>query len=1447
MSQLDSLHLNAPIVTTPVPGPQPAEASRTPLSTAVNGGPAITSQLDTKQVMSHVPEQDLPAATRDARNKETSQTLEIRSLSAGADPVQPQGSTPAEGANGPTQTETLRTEGTGATQDIVTEIPLPAGHDTQEVLLAVPEVLLNVVSSMQKGLTRKDAPDLATLKDWSGQLDRMVEQLKSVETSDAATRIQAMVQQTKMQVQNAIISRGHLEDRLTLLTEMKNADLPAADRFRNITDVFTRVWQAGITQEQAARALLSGVPEVQLEAMKAFDSGITMLGSDHVTFEKALTAAMADLVAELAPDCRLSHDTLASLCLLTLHSGHDPVEMQAILSSAPQWAFTPAHEAALAEAMARGIIDTRFEAPEAQRGATLRWVDMLFQGAKFEASSQALALKKLLLPGHQAEAELQHQCVTASSHLFNTVLAAFTKESPSSFHTRTGTLDRAAQGVSAHSLVLTPSLVKTLSKNVSIPNFNYHLAHVALLQKRAMQAGLFTVADVNVKAQMLSARTWCRTLGLDEATANYAGELDDALSKGGKRAVQLTKRLVGASAHFVQGFEGQSGLAKAGSSVIGAAKMTGAFGHDNRSIKIFNSSTSFKARTVLDRLVVNLSTTEEARRRFADGSQDFALNGDLVDQGICERNTAAINEILRHSRAATALLAGDSAQSSTIIMDTELERALDQRLITRKEALKEAAELKAHLSLMDSIASASKETVRLVDRGRALSADIASMKAAASTVSFSWPHQRAAREEVCRHVIEIERLHNEAKRLEAGMAKDPGNEPLLRYALQERDAHLAALEGVHPLSLVPRSRLAGKTPTLDVVLDHMLPRAKALRYFNAPIYVNGLKSTRAKEALSRLDQLGDALLDQHEIIDKGLKKLGKAIGSSSAKRLRQSVSAAVLKVYAESQEPVSTFDVNAHRDRIEAQLRTWSLEPGLRLTKLLVDIGLNEMTDRNGHLRDTWLTHTMKDMDFSLARETAAAGLREEGRSWLTAHIKAKKAVEAMLTPESRRLNEGVRGLMDQASLPGSGFNYSRSRGLFVDTGSVFSPLSSDNGLISTIDLSHQLSVRFKAMHDNSIMVANLGNGSYQVMLKGGATGSLGATMKFDLGAGFKAPVGGNLTGKHGEGIALTFTSRADTEAFLLAFMDPKSGLHLKPWEKAPSAKASPDALRANGYDPSVWLKASQIRFVTDNSVSLDVSVGLMYGAVKALPLPAALSANAALNFSAQGSLTSSVQQNVHGEEAVFSLKGRITGVESLSGGLIAGGGTKLFSSPLTTQKEVRSVDVEQRFKLVTGEQGIMPQTCMETELSAGSVDHRVFRALFLPPGMSDKISNDPEINRKFTSFLRGLPPSARLTVRYALKPAVLADVRERFLKARLAPAAQRDIMLQKIHDLLDDTDSYEAASIQAKALKPVAVSKNWSPGLGHAQYKRETSFAQFVPLKTLDLATMTVRPAARH
>ncbi|WP_446424259.1 hypothetical protein [Mailhella sp.] len=1437
MSQIDAFSVLSQSIQAPnAPVLSPVESSHSDTMRQklheLASAPALKDQLDSALEMNVLPEDRLTPERLDERNRETHETLEIRGMNAGIDAPQVQS---------PVQSEPLSVPQTPApeiaSQGSVTEITVSGENGTQEeVLLAVPEEMLDVISQMQKGLSLRNAPDLPTLEGWRDRLAVMLEQLRN--GHDSATLLQVTVQQTQMQVQNAIISRGHLNERIRQLGDMVTAQLPAEKKLRNITEEFSRVWKAGLGQEQAAQALQSNVPERRLEAAKAFELGITMLGRDRETFEKTLTGAMANLVAELAPNCRLSHDTLSSLCLLTLYSGHDPMEMQSILSSAPQWAFTPEHEAALVDAMARGIIDARSETPETQRRATLQWVDMLFQGAKFEASEQALALKKMLLPEHEAEVELQHQCMTASSHLFTSILAAFSKESPSSLHTRTGTLDRAAQGVSAHSLVLTPGLVRTLSQNVRIPDFNYHLAHVALLQKRAVQAGLFDVPD-SVKTQMASVSAWCRTLGLSESTASYAGQLDDALSAGGERSVQLTKRLVGASAHFMRGFEGQSGLAKAEKAVLGAARMTGTLGHDRRSEKIFKTSTSFKARSVLDHLVMNLATTEEARRRFADGSQGFALNGALVDQGIRERNTAAISEILGHSRTATALYAGDDARSSSLLMDTELEAALAHRRISQKEAIKEAAELKAHLALMDSIASASKETIRLVDRRKALSTDIDSMKAAASSVAFSWPHKHIARNEVCRHVLEIGRICKEVDRLRVRMERQPENAPLLSMAERELQEHLNALSGVHPLSLVPRSKLAGKTPSLEVVLNHMLPRAEALRYFSEPIYPSGLRSTRAKQAMERLDRLGKDLLDQHKIIDKGLKKLGKVIGSSSAKRLRQSVSAAILKVCAESQEPISTFSVNKpeHRERIEAQLRLWGLEPDLRLTKMLLQLGLHEMTDRNGRLRDTWLTRTMKDMDHSLARETAAAGFREQGHNWLTARIRAMHQVGTMLAPESRYLHEGVRGLMDQASLPGSGFSYSRSRGLSVDTGSVFTPLSGDKALVTAIDLSNPLSVRFKAMHDNSITVTNLGSDSYQVMLKGGFTGSLGATMKLGLGAGFTAPVSGSAGGTHGGGIVLTFTSRADTEAFLRAFMDPESDLHRKPWEKAPAAM--PDAPRADGNDPAVWLKASQIRFVTDNSVSADFSVGLMHGLFTRIPKPAALSVSGTLSFTAQGSLTSSVQQNVHGEEAVFSLKGRITGTESVSAGMIGGGGTKLYGSPKAAQKEVRTIDVEQRFKLVTGAQGIMSGTCMETELSAGSMDHRVFRALFLPPGMSDKISSDPEINRKFTAFLTGLPSSARLTVRYALRPDVLADVRERFLQARLASPARRSALLMKIHDILDDTDSYEAASLQVKARKPVDVSKNWSPGLGHAQYKRETSFAQFVPLKTLDLAAL--------
>lgn len=137
-------------------------------------------------------------------------------------------------------------------------------------------------------------------------------------------------------------------------------------------------------------------------------------------------------------------------------------------------------------------------------------------------------------------------------------------------HGRTGAIERAAGSASARSFLLTPELVAALNDHgkVDIPDLNYHLAHVALLQAAAESYGLLNGGGMTdavpdggnsdepgrtkvefAPLQLDRFGDWCRSLGLDAETVSYASgvaaRLEDPETESGAaaRLIEAGERL----------------------------------------------------------------------------------------------------------------------------------------------------------------------------------------------------------------------------------------------------------------------------------------------------------------------------------------------------------------------------------------------------------------------------------------------------------------------------------------------------------------------------------------------------------------------------------------------------------------------------------------------------------------------------------------------------------------------------------------------------------------------------------------------------------------------------------------------------------------------------------------------------------------------------------------
>lgn len=1387
--------------------------------------PLMTDEMDKAREMTRVPDRDLSEETLARRNEETEETLAGRALASALDkndgPAVHEAAKQLQGractaqmenmleqarlchaVSEPAESGSVALEEGNRSEDVSDAAKTQAEKPVEEEPLVrertVSEEVFAVLQDFRPGMLSSKDMTLAQMQEEEARVDALIENFSAEEAEDSShTIVLAQLVKYQIQLSNSITCRTNLEAALATMERINGEEGSPARKLEALVEC-ELLWQNGMELKNALGKLEEGDPQQMLDALK--DRGIGIVGKDLDVLENALvdasTRQLGLLQAEKASP--LSSDSLAALARLSLRAGENPARMLDILNKGLSWASGAEYKDALISALVSGAAATN--TPEgrrspAQRSETLRYVDMVFQGAYPEYADEALALKKLLLPEpeYDAEVRLQHECTVASRHLMNILMEG---KGPSG-NSRTSALERTLGGMnaaSARSFMLTPDIVDALTKKVGLPDFNYHLAHVAVLQKNAAEAGLFPLTDEQ-KTIMADMEMWCISLNLDKNVAAYAQKLQLALGDDAVRQ-RCMHEIQQACDHFVRGFHGEQALADAGRKVREQASLTESLSAGRRENAIYATSAEYMARLALDHHIVNLSGLIRPEDRFqADGT--MTLNGAAVDEAM-----------RRQTRALYEKLSGNEDPD-------DVRLRMEEKTQKRRVFLNDVQRFESHAMTMQTLAENTGEGVRLRASTKAKEDLVKAMTEDRALLHFTWPHRRPGRMKTCDTVLDIEQL---AKQLEHAATDEE------RTRLQNRiDTLLESLKGISPFTLASSLRHRKETPTLDVVLNSMVPRARALAFFEKKVDIDGRRTTEAKFTLKSIKNQRSELDKLQKGIDRSMKKLQSQFGKENIRRLQQTIAAGLYKVFAESQQPLSAFTINDVPTRLTVyeQLKTWGMPIDAVLTQQLVKLTLAALTTADGTLKEEILRLDAEKSDLAYAgkesAETMKRELRENGASLFSAWKQTRHFINHSLLPDERRRAEGLRALLREASMPGSGFVYDKSRGLVVDTGAIFTPFTSSKSLISMISLAHPLSLRLRLMTNNSMSVSNVGGDCYQVILKGGLAASLGATMKIGIpNTPLTLIPGGNVGGRGESGLALTFKSEKDCEAFLNAFMRPDSGLHEHSSET---------------YNPDLWLCASQVRFIDGDAVSGDVSLGLMISLFQQLlPLGFAASGSATFAVSAAGDVSQQVEQNASGETTTFGIKTKVTLAASASPGISHG--NVYIGSPKATLAGAVSLDMEQRFKINTGPQGIMPTTCMETECAAGLLKNRalhdITRALLLPSSIRERIAQDAAFSDSFERLLRGMPPTALLTVHRELKPAVLDETRRLFVEARMAHGEDaRKAALKKAHELLASSDSYTPTRISIRNVAPSDISRNWSPGLVAFQYARNNTFAR--------------------
>lgn len=1232
-------------------------------------------------------------------------------------------------------------------------------------------------------------------------LDSITEQKKHLtetDDPDLLTPIELRLMETQGQVDRAITSRSHLNERMAEIAGIVESPASIEEKIEKLCN-FESVWRLGQEQTRVLQGFLSGDINAVENLLPAFEAGIGMVNEDFRDFSEGLSTALYRLFEEEFQSRSLTPPTQEAFRALTAHCfrrGDSPASVVPALLGGTAWASSPEHQSTLLKI----FFDELASPPPADEGRAallgqrMAYVDMIFQGASREFSDTALILKKMLCPGDEQLAELQHQSLMVGRALQEFVLE----------HQKNSSLQKKAVGhlanssLSARSYLLTPALVKAFQDTTGLKkeDFNYHMAHAAVLQMRAMQAGILPGAKEALDAEVT---VWCTELGLDHATARYAAELDARLTTISEGGGLWMRSLIGAGALFTRGLEGELAGARAGATVVKQARSSlPTFHAAEKTNAFYQTSGNYLAHEALDRTLADLTgIIDETRFARATG---FEHNDELINANMRDRMTRLMDNMYARVREDSGV---DLRQTEA---DLEAQRTA---------FLNDLRTMQNRSKAMQDLASSSRELVGLRQTLSENEALLAAMTADKKLVHLSWPHKHPERLRIAETVLEIEALRRDLEQADEGA----------RPRIESNIGHLLeSLRDVDPFSLT-RSRNRDHIPDMDLLLGTMLPRARALHFFKARRTYDGIAMSEADLAMRNIRRCRGNIMENNRIHDRALKALVSRIGSTSIDTIRKTITAAVLKAFTESQQDFARFNLRspAVQRQVKDQLDAWGLTLTSTLRSSLMRSTVESLINDDGTLREDKLKKLAGDeltLSGKLSLDSMKQRLREEENYSRFKAWRAGLHKEALgLIDDDRRRREGVRTLMAEAALPGSGFVYSRERGLNIDTGKKFSPIITKNTPLSVTNLASPLSVRLKAMAKDSLMVSNIGDGGYQVLLKGGMAASLGAMFKVEL-PNAVLPLEGDLHAEKEKGIALTFTSREDCEAFLAAFLDKEAGI------RNADKKHAGEAQNEKNYDPDIWRRASQIRFVHGHSVSADLGVSAMFTLFGTTfgGSPVALSSSLTFKTKFSGGVTRSVEENALGQKITFSRSVGFSQIATIGTGATASE-TYVTLTGLNKAKNL-SLAVRQDCTLVTGEKGIMPDTSMDYEFATGGLSGELICHMFMPEDVEKKIHADPAFATAFDKLVTGLPPTARLSLKCSLKASVLAEVRELMARARgMGSEEERHAAQKKVSELLADTASYRPSRIVVRNASPQDISKNWSPGLLAFQIARERSF----------------------
>lgn len=1160
-------------------------------------------------------------------------------------------------------------------------------------------------------------------------------------------------------------------------------------------------WQAMNSQVENTMLLLSG-PDAVAQKAEVRLNGAVLLPEDAEQCRTMMSKAGAGMLREALADSpvagKFSDKALELVARMTLESGESPVTMLRAVELAMQGVAgaANAHDIRALEAILDGMLTSTSPRDKAA------YVDMLFMGAYPEGSDAALTLKKALVPPSLREGMSCFHAFVMSRHiLLNRVFK--------------GNSDISSQ-LSARTFLLTPDLANKMCGATGIRNFKYHMAHVAMLQTRAIQDGFLdqefvlphdyaTLSPERQKGRILALqerqdkhqqalhsltdmKVWGETLGLQDYVSAAGQRLSTDVQAG-----SFAEKVALAADRFNKGFLGDTDLKLAAKAVQRTAEMTNHIFSARYERNIYHSNPEFMAHKVLDDCIMNLTGILEPEKRLI-ADVNTAKNGEIVDAAIRSR---LASELRRADGSGLSLK--EQAMFGHVDEDIAgLTEYRDARLAEIKGARRPFLK---HIQTMREMAEQTNELVRLRAQKHDVETTHESRKSTWDSLSFSWPHQKAGRTRVCKTVMQIANLHEIIADLtsklesaqknpttdihEQALINDLAN--LKQNYLLEELSLLRTLKGVDVAAMNLSGSRNGPVPDLATVLTVMRPRAEAVQYFSS-----GQAEKTLKQISSLRTQTDACITKMNELTSLARK----VYGQETLQQLGTAIRAATLKVFVESGLQTGDFSVNdaGVRTNIEKQLARWGIQADQGYFASLVTKELYCLCDHQGCLREDALRWQDAHFHESTLMTEAKADMLHDRMSKAGFSLVADAALESDL--EERRnaalRKHGIHTLLAAATLPGGGFVYDYKRGIAINTASL---INTDEGeLIQPVSLL-PVSMQLGYLHSDALTVQNAGDGAFTVTLKSENAANIAILLGISFSSAVDASVGVGVEAAKAGGIYFRFPSQGTCEAFLNDFMNASSGLH-KGEEKQPS-----------------WLAAQDIRLLHENSVSASLfaefSVGafaesMSYGLVESL-----------LNISTSvvGTMRHTTSTNAHGVTDTFI---RQLYVEAKA---------NLVSLDFLDDMGGNLATVSQTFNIHTGMHGLTSESSMSMEMVKGKHTLRQGLALLhTPESVITALGENTQRMNELEQAWALAPSDATIRVSWKLRPETLARGQSLMVQARAAQSEQRAALLKEYHEMLGKLDAYEPANLHIVRTPEHEIAHNFSPSLLFLEITRQTS-----------------------